>query len=66
MRIVIDRFEGDYAIVELSDRTMVDLHRQFLPKSAKEGDIFEIKMIAVDDKERKGQISQLMNEIWED
>ena len=66
MQIVIDRFEGDYAIVELPDRTMVDLHRRFLPESAKEGDVFDIQVLVADSKGRKEEISKLMNEVWED
>ncbi len=66
MRIVIDRFEGDYAIVELPDRTMADLHRRFLPEWAKEGDAFEIRVETVSHHELKEQISRLMDEVWED
>ena len=36
--IVIDRFEGDYAVVETDDG-MMNIHRGHLPSSAKEGDV---------------------------
>ncbi|NLL58351.1 MAG: DUF3006 domain-containing protein [Firmicutes bacterium] len=35
MKAVIDRFEGDYAVVLFGDQK-VDIPRQLLPKSAKE------------------------------
>ena len=37
MRIVIDRFEGDYAIVELPDKSTWNVPRLLFP-GAKEGD----------------------------
>ena len=35
--IVIDRFEGDYAVLETDDG-MMNIHRGHLPSSAREGD----------------------------
>lgn len=36
--MTIDRFEGDYAVLE-TDEGMISVHRAYLPSSAKEGDI---------------------------
>ena len=36
--LVIDRFEGDYAVIETEEGTM-SIHRGHLPSSAKEGDM---------------------------
>lgn len=36
--IIIDRFEGDIAVVE-TDSGMTDIQRSLIPKSAKEGDV---------------------------
>jgi len=38
MKGIIDRFEGDYAVVEFEDRKMVDIHKRDLPAGLKEGD----------------------------
>ena len=38
MKGIIDRFEGDYAVVEFEGRKMVDIHRKDLPTGLKEGD----------------------------
>jgi len=38
MKVIIDRFEGDYAVCEKEGRTMVDIERNKIPAEAKEGD----------------------------
>lgn len=38
MKGIIDRFEGDYAIVEFKGRKMVEIHKRHLPTGLKEGD----------------------------
>ena len=43
MRIIIDRFEGDIAVVELGDK-MLNAPRELFPK-AKEGDTVEIRIL---------------------
>lgn len=44
MRIIIDRFEGDFAVVELEDKSFVDMPLKLIPEGAKEGDILEIEI----------------------
>lgn len=36
--MTIDRFEGDYAVLE-TEEGMVNIHRAHLPSSAREGDV---------------------------
>ena len=38
--MIIDRFEGDYAVIE-SNGEMIDILRTELPENAEEGDILE-------------------------
>jgi len=38
MKGIIDRFEGDYAVVEFTGRRMVEIHKRDLPAGLKEGD----------------------------
>lgn len=66
MKVTIDRFEGDYAIVELDDKRTVDMLKILIPEEAKEGDIIEIKINIEDTKERKKNMKILMEELWED
>lgn len=42
-RIIIDRFEGDYAVVERGEE-VYDIPKKLLPSNAKEGDIVEISV----------------------
>ena len=53
MRVIIDRFEGIYAVCEKEDKTMMDILKINLPSKAKEGDvlIFENNMIFIDVEE---------------
>jgi hypothetical protein len=62
-RVVIDRFEGEYAVVELPNRVMVDVPKIVLPDEAVEGDIIEIRIGR--DKVQEAQIKDLMDEVWE-
>ncbi|NLY45741.1 MAG: DUF3006 domain-containing protein [Tissierella sp.] len=44
MRIIIDRFEGEFAVVELEDKSFIDMPIELVPEGAKEGDIVEIQI----------------------
>ena len=63
MKVVIDRFEGEYAVVEMEDKTMVNLPKVLVP-DAKEGDIVNIEVDVEETKKRKQKIKQLMNKMW--
>jgi hypothetical protein len=47
MAVVIDRFEGQTAVCERPDRTMLSLPRSGLPSEAREGDVIIISKGAV-------------------
>ena len=42
MKVIIDRFEGDFAVCEKPDRKMLNIKRDKLPPDAKEGDALNI------------------------
>lgn len=65
MKVSIDRFEGDYAVVELPDMSTVDMSKQLLPKGAKEGDVLSISIDIDETKNRKKKVEKLMDELWE-
>lgn len=70
MKVIIDRFEGPYAVCEKEDRTMMDIKRINLPSIAKEGDVLCIanNMITIDIEEtekRCRQIEKLTEDLWE-
>ncbi len=61
MKVIIDRFEGDYAVVELENGEFADMPKVFVP-NAKEGDIVTITVS--EDKDRKKRIEDLANELF--
>ncbi|SKC86996.1 DUF3006 domain-containing protein [Maledivibacter halophilus] len=70
MKLVIDRFEGDYAVCEKEDRIMIDIEKSKLPSDAKEGDV----IVLIDGKysidleetnKRKKEIEKLIDDLWE-
>lgn len=66
MKVIIDRFEGDFAVCEKEDRTMVDIPKEILPEKAKEGDVLIIS-ISIDSEEtekRKKIVEDLTKDIW--
>lgn len=69
MKVTIDRFEGEYAVCEKPDRTVVNIKKDRLPEEVKEGDVLIIEgdNIRVDSEEtrqRKKDIKKLMNDLW--
>jgi hypothetical protein len=70
MRGIIDRFEGQYAVVELSDGKMIDIDRAQLPMEAEEGMVIDISSsitINLDEtKRRKEEIEKLTEDLWDE
>jgi hypothetical protein len=69
MKVTIDRFEGNFAICEKADRTMIDIPKDKIPVEAKEGDILviegdSIKIDTAGTVKRKKSIDKLMNDLW--
>ena len=65
MKVIIDRFEGDYAVVELPDGTMVDMPISLIPEGAREGDVLVISIDIDETAKRKERIKNLMDDLWE-
>lgn len=64
MKLIIDRFEGDFAVVETKDKLMVNLPISLIP-GAKEGDVISIIIDEEETQKRKDNIQKLMDELWE-
>jgi len=69
MKVTIDRFEGNFAVCEKADRTMIDIPKDKIPVEAKEGDILviegdSIKIDTAGTVKRKKSIDKLMNDLW--
>lgn len=70
MKGIIDRFEGDIAVVEIDGKTM-DFPKNFFPKEAKTGDVVvidgdSVKVLKEETEKRRKEIETLMNELFED
>ena len=70
MEVIIDRFEGSYAVCEKEDRTMMDIPKDKIPSGAKEGEVLSINndMITIDIKEtekKRKEIEKLTEDLWE-
>ena len=68
-KLIIDRFEGKYAILESQDKdpTIFNFPLHLLPKEAKEGTVLNIN-IDIDQEEtkrRKDKIQNLLNKLME-
>ena len=64
MKVVLDRFEGDYGIVELPDKSFVEIPKVLI-SNAKEGDIITIDIDNEESDKQKKEIEALMNELFQ-
>ena len=63
-RLIIDRFEGNFAIVELADRSTTNIPKSILPPQAVEGDVIKIEVDSDETSKRKATAKKLMEELW--
>ncbi|NLN41881.1 MAG: DUF3006 domain-containing protein [Clostridiales bacterium] len=69
---VIDRFEGEWAIVEMDDGQFIDIPMETLPPDAKEGNVIyidedgRISILAEETLERRKRVQDLMDKLFQD
>ena len=61
MKVIVDRFEGDYAVVEIAIGKCVNIPRVLVP-DAKEGDIIKIEIEKKETGKRKKYKRRTSNE----
>lgn len=65
---IIDRFEGDFVVLELQDKRIINIEKSKIPIEAVVGDVLSIdKDITIDLEEtekRKKYIQDLTRDIW--
>lgn len=67
MKFTIDRFEGEYAVVELENMDMINIPKEILPEGTKEGDILEVSINKDETEEREKRIEEKFNRLlWDD
>lgn len=69
LKVIIDRFEGGFAVCEKENREMIDIAKSSIPMEAKEGDVLNIQegSITIDYEEtakRKKAIEELTKDLW--
>ena len=69
--LIIDRFEGNYAICEDKERKYFGIDISELPKGAREGDVLEISddgqltLNAEKTADRRSKMKKLQDKLWE-
>lgn len=66
MKWIIDRFEGDKAVIESADQSHFDLPRSALPEGAKEGDVIALTIDADETSARRKKIAGLRKRLFVD
>jgi len=62
--MIIDRFEGECAVVELNKDNFVNIPRVILPKAAKEGDVITVEIDRERTAERRKHLESLAQDLW--
>lgn len=70
MKGIIDRFEEEYAVIELSDGSFKEINKIYLPQEIKEGDCIvitnnQISLDLEENQKRKSRIKNLMEDLFE-
>jgi len=65
---IIDRFEEDWAIVEIENRTTFNLPRSILPTDLKEGDVINIQVTINSEatKQRSEKAKSLLDNFFDE
>ncbi len=66
MKFIIDRFEGEFAIVELENMEMLDMSRKLLPQDAKEGDTINVTIDEIETENRRKRIQDKFDSLFSD
>lgn len=71
MKGIIDRLEGEFAVVELENKKIINIPMNKMPKGIREGVVINIfdTRISIDEIETKKlskEIDELMEDMWEE
>ena len=64
MKYIIDRFEGEFAVVELSNKTFVNIPKAAIPPEAKEGSVIDVTVDTASTTARTEKINNLMDNLF--
>lgn len=63
MKIIIDRFEEDYAVCELSNGKMINIPSEVL-REFNQGDVIDIKKNEEETEKRNNEVSSLLDKLF--
>lgn len=66
MRIIVDRFENNIAVVELPNGTMINCPKELIPDNAKEGNIISIMIDSNATAAKLKKNTDRMNKLFKD
>lgn len=71
MKIIIDRFEGNFAVCETEEKKFIDIPKADIPEGAKEGDILSktdkgYNIEKVETEAQREKIKTRMNNLFVD
>ncbi|MEK6266581.1 MAG: DUF3006 domain-containing protein [Clostridium sp.] len=69
MKVIIDRFEGNFAVCEKEDKQMLDIEKSKIPIVAREGDVLnitndEITIDLEETRKKHREIEKLTEDLW--
>ncbi|MDE5539193.1 MAG: DUF3006 domain-containing protein [Bacilli bacterium] len=64
MEVIVDRFEGEYAVVEIYIGMFVEIPKILVP-DAREGDVVKIIVDKEKTSNRKEKVSKLVDDLFE-
>ncbi|MDD6728496.1 MAG: DUF3006 domain-containing protein [Eubacteriales bacterium] len=64
MKWIVDRIEGDFAVVELENKQTADIPLKSLPEKIKEGDVVSISIDENETADRKKNIDSLAKKLF--
>lgn len=63
MRFTIDRFEGDYVIIQSLEGKMIEIPKTIVPEEAVEGNVLNITIDKEESEEREIMIKEKFNRL---
>ncbi|MDK2798643.1 MAG: hypothetical protein PWP27_248 [Clostridiales bacterium] len=64
MKIIIDRFQDDFVVVELPNKSIMSIPKAIIPEDAKEGDVLIVQVDRKGTKKKKQEIEKLIEDVW--
>ena len=65
MKVIIDRFENEFAVIEIEKNKFINVPKILFP-NAQEGDVIKIEIDKEETNKRKEEIQKIVNNLFED